>query len=157
MEEYYCLGPVGFIFVLGGAYIGFRVIKAWKLFRSSENWVPIVGLVTKSEVEYLASTGADDSDTYTPIITYTYQLMGNSYEGNRIEFGSEGVRFGKRKKAEVVIARHPLGSQPTVYYDPEDPAQSVLERKWNSTNTILFLILELIGAVLIYLDFQYWN
>lgn len=155
MDDYYCLGPLGIFFVLAGFYVGFRALKAWRLYRACENWIPIAGRVTKSEVEHTHGMEGE-SDSYTPLITYTYQLMGENYEGNRISFGSDGSSSGKRKKAERVVARHPLGSQPTIYYAPDDPSKSVLERKWDPNDVIFFLVLELVGAGLIYLDYQQW-
>jgi hypothetical protein len=155
MDSYYCLGPLGVLLVLFGLYVGFGAIKAWRQYRLSKNWIPITGKVIRSEVESTIDLDGGGG-TYTPIVAYTYQLVGKSYEGSRISFGSDGSGSGKLKKPAGVVARYPLGSQQTVYYDPNDPSQSVLERKWDLNGVIFFLILELIGAGLIYLEYQQW-
>ena len=37
--------------------------------------------------------------------------------------------YGNPSKAQAVLAAFPVGGQVTVYYDPNNPAEAVLERK----------------------------
>ena len=146
----FCFGVVGVILFVMGLLKVVGAIKDWRRYRESENWVPITGLVTASQVNEVQGD-ENTTSTYGPSITYTYQVMGKSYEGSLISFGSEGVTYGNRKKAEKVVARHPVGSQPIIYYDPADPSQAVLERKFIAANAIFGSIVLLIGAWMLYL------
>jgi hypothetical protein len=51
--------------------------------------------------------------------------MGQTYTNNRIAPGAEVGGSGASK----VIARYPIGSQTTVYYNPQKPSESFLEHK----------------------------
>jgi hypothetical protein len=146
----FCFGAVGVILFLVGLKTGWDALKDWRRYRKSDNWIPITGLITTSYVNMVPSLDESPSQHY-PVIKYTYQLMGKSYEGSRVSFGSEKKSYEKSKKAERVVARHLAGSQPTVYYDPDDPSQSVLERKYDPYKAILGLIFGLCGAWMLYL------
>ena len=65
------------------------------------------------------------------------------------------VRMDQRLEKEK-SRRCRMSSQPTVYYASDDPSQSVLQRKGDINGVIIFLILELICAGLIYFDYQQW-
>jgi hypothetical protein len=147
-DNYVCLGPMGAITILIGLYLGWRALKDWMKYRLSGNWIPITGLVTSSEVDI--SVGDEYStSSYTPIIKYTYQLIGKSYESSQISFGSEGKDM-KRKKAEALVARYPVDCKPTIYYNPEDPSQSVLERKYNPSGALTSLGFLIFGGITFY-------
>jgi hypothetical protein len=146
----FCFGLVGVILFLMGLKTGWGALKDWRQYRESEGWIPVVGLVTASNVNELPGD-ENSTSTYEPIITYTYQVMGKSYEGSQISFGSKGVTYGSHKKAEKVVARYPAGSQPAIHYDPADPSLAVLERKFNTANTIFGSIVLLVGAWMLYL------
>ncbi len=148
-----CLDVVGYLFIVGGLIVGWRALKDWKRYRSSHNWIPIPGVISESYINSRVSPD-DGETTYIHVITYMYQLVGNSYQGSRVSFGSEEVSYGSEKKAACLVARYPAGSQQTVYYDPDDPSQSVLEQKYNTNNAIMFLILVILGAAMIYVQYN---
>ena len=72
----------------------------------------------------------DDLDvtTYSPRLKYTYRVGAVDYSSDKIAFG-----YGKNFKSEMAalssIQKYPLGGLVTVYYDPENPGDAVLERK----------------------------
>ena len=53
-------------------------------------------------------------------------MAGRSYETEQVQFGTGRVR--SRELIEGFAKEYPVGSRPTVYYDPEDPQEAVLER-----------------------------
>jgi hypothetical protein len=149
-----CLGLTGILFLLLAVRTLWGVFKNWKQYRASAGWQPIPARILDSRVEESESgSGEDYSVSYSPIITYEYQTMGQSYRGNLIAFGSEGIGYGSRKKAEKVIARHPTGTPVTVYYNPADPSQSVLERNFNWSSAVSGIAIALISAWMIYVGY----
>jgi hypothetical protein len=80
----------------------------------------------------------DTSDHYTPKVKYTYQAIGQEYEGDKLGFGFQ-QSFGSQSKAQAALARFPVGAQVTVYYDPNNPAEAVLERKAGGSTLSLVL------------------
>ena len=85
------------------------------------SWPSTMGTVTFSTVERRQSS---DSTASYPVVNYTYQVMGQMFEGRKIMPGPEtGGSF-----AHKVVARYPVGAQVMVYYDPNNPSDAVLER-----------------------------
>ncbi len=103
------------------------VLGHWELHnaRRSVHWPEARGIVIKS---HLKKYYADDDSTepsYNPIIEYTYQVNGKHYTSDRRHY--ESIALDK-KNAEALINRYPLDFPVTVYYSPEYPGVSVLER-----------------------------
>ena len=142
----YCLGGVGVIFFLVSLLAATTAIKDWRRYRESENWVPITAQIVSGNI--FARRGSK-STSYVLDIKSAYKVAGQSYENNQFSFGSEGTGYDTRKKAEGMLAKYPNGSQAMIYYDPSNPQQSVLERKYDSTGAILAVIVGVIGAGMI--------
>ena len=78
------------------------------------------------------------SISYTPKVEYTYDVGDQVFTGEKLSFGFT-TRYGNQTKAEAQLAHYPEGSQVTVYYDPSNPEEAVLERKPTGTSTMLVL------------------
>jgi hypothetical protein len=114
------------------------------------NWSSTMGTVTFSTVERRSS---GDGYSYYPVVNYSYQVMGQMLQGNKIVPGLAVGGSGANK----VVARYPAGAQVMVYYDPNNPSDAVLERgmpgyiKWLWVTLILTdLFLCGLGAFLAY-------
>lgn len=57
-----------------------------------------------------------------PLVVYAYQVNGEMFQGHRVRTN------GAPDNASATLARYPAGASVIVYYDPEDPANSALER-----------------------------
>ncbi|MDP2975717.1 MAG: DUF3592 domain-containing protein [Anaerolineales bacterium] len=80
----------------------------------------------------------DTSTSYSPAVKFTYRVAEQEYTGNKITFGFiQG--YGNYKKAQAALAHYPLGAQVTVYYNPANPADAVLERKAGGSTISLVL------------------
>ena len=71
------------------------------------------------------STDADGADSYSPEVTYSYEVNNTKFINNTIKFGENS--YGNRGKAEEIAGNYHIGKKVTVYYDPEKPDRSVLE------------------------------
>lgn len=124
----------GLVFVLVfagiGAFLLYRSLQTRKRAEASQNWPSTLGQVVESRVTHSTSIDSEggSSDTYSPVVEYTYQVGGQEYRGKDIAFGFK-QGYGSPGKAEAVTARYPEGGSVTVYYDPANPKQAVLERK----------------------------
>jgi hypothetical protein len=120
-----CLSSLGItaIFLLLG---GGLAVWGWSILqnaRASASWPTSPGMITRSEVTH--STDADGADSYQPKVTYEYLANNVEYESYTIKFGENS--YSSRGRAEDIAATYPVGRQVTVYYDPGDPGNSVLE------------------------------
>ena len=86
------------------------------------NWSSTMGTVLFSTIEYRRS-GNNGSAAY-PVVQYSYTVMGQMLQGGKIMPGPESGGSGAHK----VVERYPVGAQVMVYYDPNNPSDSVLER-----------------------------
>ena len=79
------------------------------------------GTVTHSSVKISSDS---EGTSYHPEIRYEYALDGARFIGDRYRytFSTSG-----KKSAEQAVAVHPVGRTVTVYYNPADPSDSVLQ------------------------------
>jgi hypothetical protein len=112
--------------------------------RASGSWLMASGIVREVLVEFQAATDSDDSDSYTPVVKYGFGVAGKPYLGTRIRFDAKA--FQSDATARKSVAGFRPGLPVTVFYNPANPADCVLERK-NSSGWV-FLIL---GAFIVLL------
>jgi hypothetical protein len=135
-----CGGLFILVFAAAGVFLIIQSIRSRKKAETSQSWPATSGQITDARVEHHTSTDSegDRSDHYTPKVSYTYQVLGQAYEGNKIGFGFQ-QSFGSQGKAQAALTRFPVGGQATVYYDPNNPAEAVLERKAGGSTVSLIL------------------
>lgn len=140
------------IFVVIGAgltYWGWNILQNAK---ASASWPTAEGVVTSSEVSH--STDSDGGDSYSPEVTYRYQVGDVRYENNTIKFGENA--YSSRRQAENIADTYPVGRDVTVYYDPGQPDRSVLEPGVSGGSYIVlgigvfFIVIALIIAPIIF-------
>ena len=132
------LSATGFVALWGGFELRDRA-------RGMAAWPSVRGRVTGGAV-VANSTFDDGSPAYYPVISYQYEVAGKEYQGKRRTLVNVGVGGVLRGAAQQVVARYPVGSEVTVFYDPEDPGEAVLERTSPVAGPILLFAL---GAALV--------
>ena len=86
-------------------------------------WPSTMGTVNASYLERRSSS--EGGSTNYPVVQYSYQIGGRTYQGSKLAPGPEVGGTGAGK----VVARYPAGAQVMVFYNPESPSDAVLERK----------------------------
>ena len=101
------------------------VTKLWEEKRASK-WVQTSGRILKSTVEARHHQFSGEAGTVKnlPSVEYAFSVGGKDYRGARIGIGDVGG-----EDIDAVLARYPAGKSVTVFYDPSDPNQCVLERE----------------------------
>ena len=121
----------------------------------AEHWPSRKGVVTKAVMNHQrGSAGRHGSASYwRPEVCGTYNDNGERFCVTRIRYG--GFRFGEGKAyAAATLAKYPVGREIDIYYDPDDPRQTILEAKspWTEMLTLLGIGLGfLVLPVLLYL------
>jgi len=91
---------------------------------SMRRWQAVQGEILRSEV--IEEQRANDGQTfYQPALMYGYIVGETELAGHRRGPISATVRF----YAESVVKQYPPGRIVTVYFDPANPKDSVLERR----------------------------
>ena len=94
--------------------------------RAAAKWSEAAGRVTLSSTEVRAQQfagGTSEIRNFTNI-AYTFKAGGKTYSGTRISIGDDkgGANL------EATLKRYPVGAAVTVFYDPANPKNCVLER-----------------------------
>lgn len=136
-----------FFMVIGGVFI-VSGARSRKQAESAQEWPSAAGRILSTDIHERVQSAGETGPrrTYEPVVEYEFSLMGAPMRGNRLSFGHK--RFNTRRKAEAVLGQYQPGAIITVYYDPQDPSQSVLEREASGSMTylvmgIIFLVLGL--------------
>jgi hypothetical protein len=109
-------------------------VRGRRLASASARWPTVSGTVTTSDV--IEEALVDDSNTDKSIIRkihryqvdlrYAYQVGKRDFVGTAENWGWTAV-YGLRELAETAAGRYRQGQPVTVYYEPEQPGNAVLE------------------------------
>lgn len=134
----------GFFMLLALGWFTFSVysdVKAVQTFF----WPSTGGTVISGEVAIVHSTKG--ASKLKPVIRYSYTVDGVEYESDRY---SSTVARGSSFWDKEVINKYPAGSAITVYYNPENPAKSVLDRGFQKDDVWMTFLPLAIFALLFY-------
>lgn len=93
---------------------------------ASQSWPTAPGTVLESKVDTsLRMLSKNRNYKHVPTVRYAYEVAGKRHEGDRIQFGL--TEAASKSVAEQTIKPYPVGGKVNVFYDPKDPAKSVLE------------------------------
>ena len=135
------LRGMGIIFTLLGLVVTYLfLVQPILCAQRAKSWVPAPGTVIASRV---VSHHSDDSTTYSVDIFYEYEFNGKTFRSNRYHF-STGSSSGHAGKKAIVDA-HPPGKAITVYVDPSDPFEAVIERGY--PNDLWFGVIPLVFVI----------
>ncbi len=111
----------------------------------SRKWPTVKGTVLTSKVEEQLSRHRDESDdadapeqvsrTFKATVTYRYVVAEKTLEGARV--APDELETSDRSAADDLVRTFPPGAPVDVFYDPADPAQSVLKPGISGASAIL--------------------
>jgi hypothetical protein len=99
---------------------------------ASKRWPTVGGTIVSSALEKLP----DSKRRYRAAVRCRYRVAGKDYETNRVFWGGNE---GRQKHMASVTARYPAGDKVSVYYDPQNPAEAVLDPTQNAGSKPLVL------------------
>lgn len=137
----------------GGLFIIITaILQKTKASKAAESWLKTQGVVQSSELSVRRNRDTDGSSStqYFPKVVYNYEVKGTNYTSNVLSFGKANT---SKKKANLAVAKYPVGTSVQVYYDPADPTKSVLETEANGfvMNLILGIFLVVIGLLMVFI------
>lgn len=101
-----------------------RKQKADAVWQASQTWRMTKGRVIKSRVE----VSGGDVTSVSPRVEYEYEVRGSLYQNDQIRAGDKYLSVRSDQDAYRTIDRYPEGMEVKVYYNPENPTESTLER-----------------------------
>ena len=135
-----------FALVLGGlgVYLIIHSQRSKQKAAMSQTWPMVKGLITETNI---STQEHNETLRFVPVVRYTYEVDGLTYESRQITFGS-GVEFGSRQKAADYLAAYPLDAEVSVYYNPEKPSEAVLQQAAKKTTVGLVIGIGLVVITL---------
>jgi hypothetical protein len=113
------------------------IYSAWQM----KQWLSVTATLTRAGVE---THSGDDSDSYEAYAVYTYQVGATIYSGDRVSIGSGSDNIGDFQQNLGGRLRNAMsrGEYITVYVNPEDPADAVIDRslRWEMVGFNLIFV-----------------
>lgn len=131
--------------LVGGASLSIGAIAlligffSWRHARRQLGWEAVPGRVCIAEVAMVGTR------YFRPRIEYTYEHGGRQFRGAKVR--SLLVLANWRGPAERLLDKYPFGSPVTVFVNPEDPRDSVLERGGDAKFFPLMLVVSAIFLI----------
>lgn len=106
-----------------GILLFLQGIEKYKEARGSKYWIKTDGSVISSKIETI---GSGQGASCHPKIQYSYTVLGENFQGNKITFGPESSTALPAYITTKI--RYPVGKKIKVYYNKNNPSESVIER-----------------------------
>lgn len=115
-------------FIAGFVFIGMAISQYLKAKKAETTWPTAGGVVLESMVKSARQnrSSSTSSERYWAKVSYQYQVNGQSYTCDQLNFGNATL---SENKAKAKVDLYPRGANVTVHYDPANPAKAVLETK----------------------------
>jgi Protein of unknown function (DUF3592)/Protein of unknown function (DUF1573) len=111
------LGAIG-VFLL--ALVTYRIV----LVNNSTHYRMVQGIIEESEIQLRGRGGNSGPSRQKASIAYRYQVDGSSHVSRTISYADPDGQVSMG--ADEIIGLYPVGKAVPVYYNPENPADSVL-------------------------------
>ena len=139
--------------ILGAIFSVAAFMRGRRLASASARWPAVAGIIATSDVieEQIDDTSRDDKSNirmiqrYQVDLRYAYQVGKRDFVGTMGNWGWTGI-YGLRELAEKAAGQYRQGQPVTVYYDPEQPGNAVLE-PGNQQGSLAPLVFAAICAV----------
>jgi hypothetical protein len=137
-------------FAVIAVFLALRARSSQQQVKAARAWPTTTGRVLSAEVvAHRSRTGRSGySTSYYPAVAYEYVVNGQRYMNNVVNPG-QAVGIGLRGVVEKKVARYPVGNAVQVYYNPQNPGESVLETSASGANRVLWFVVALIVVMLI--------
>jgi Protein of unknown function (DUF3592) len=126
--------PLPILTLLGAVFGVVAFVRGRQLASASARWPTAAGVITTSDVIEEAIEEKDNDDKsrirkiyrYQVDLRYAYQVGKRDFVGTAANWGATAI-YGLRELGEKAASQYRQGQPVTVYYDPEQPGNAVLE------------------------------
>ena len=143
-------GLFALVFVAGGCFCILMPIYLFFKGRLSETWPSTSGRIVSGEIK--ESSSPDDGKQFYPHVTYVYWINGIAYTSSKVSLA--GRSYHSQQEAARALLRYPVRSDVTVWFNPDDFTDALIERdrvRGRAIWVLLFMGLMFIGmGVLVY-------
>lgn len=149
MRRWVVIG-LGLVFLVLGLVLCLVIGKPTvDMAKASKSWPTTDGEVIESRVKRVKSNRRK-GDSYQVEIIFEYEVEGQRWTSNRPWFGSD-IATNDPNMVQGFVNECPKGKDVTVYYDPENPAEAVLQPGASISSYFMMIfgaVFALVGAVI---------
>jgi hypothetical protein len=131
------------LFVFGFYYFVGVTIRGF----ASNSWSQTQGVVVSTSIQ--RTSRVRGGICFNAVITYEYNIKGQTYGSNFYDPRLETKCFRKRPDAAEFVARFGVGSRMPVYYDPKQPSLAVMKPGLRPITHVFFGLMAAIFLLLI--------
>jgi hypothetical protein len=140
-------------FVIIALVMVFLFFRSRQQVSAAREWPTATGRVLFATVESRRGRSGRSgySTSYYPNVIYEYTVNGQRYQGNRLTFGTQ-VGRGSYNTVQRQVDSYSVGGSIQVYYNPDNPAEAVLEKTAPAGKIYLFvaaLIIAILACTLV--------
>ncbi len=133
-------------FLLFAFYMLWIGISARARAEKAKKWPSVKGRVLVSQVKQEHKQTANGYRAYfVPELLYEYTVGGQTYQGKRIDF--QVAQGTSEIWAKGIVQRFAVGQEISVYYNPKNPSEAVLEHVTVSMRVSLFIFIFVIALL----------
>jgi len=139
------------------AIVVFLIILFFYLLSMSfqtKKWPETLGIIIESKLCESSSSGEYNTKSYKAKIRYSYIINNKEYHSTRVFWGS-WIEIETPNPAKRIIKKYPSNMKVTVYYNPFNPKQSVLETGVNSVIYRILIAVVIVISLLIYFPVEW--
>ena len=125
-------------------HLAYKAVCAYRLAQAERTWPTTDAIIVHSHIE----TTSENATRWTPVWDYSYTVNHDRYIARSTDLigGFAQTWYEAREQAEDAADDRPIGTHTIVFYDPENPGQSVLDRSdpawhWGGVTVAAFCFL----------------
>lgn len=144
---------IGFIIIMaaGFVFLSFGLFSISQAMTEQQSYTETTGTVTNTSIttvggDAVGNTGFLDDEDYMVTIEYQYEVDGQVYESSKVFADDERPNIvDNQGRAEKLIEKY--GMEPTVHYNPTNPADSYLSANPFGIVSVLLTVLGVLTIV----------
>ena len=147
------------VLLLGGCFTSVSFGLIIKVKQSAiTGWPSVTGKVTKNTIITKGTSRYSGNPMFfIPEILYEYEVKGSTYSSDTVKYSFLPPKrwYSGKDLAEERVKAYPLDGEVTVYYNPRDPAEAVLETDGSNLWIGILIFGGFLGALgLVFLKFS---
>lgn len=140
------------LLLLGHIYLLFHHYQEYRTFQEAESWQATSAKIIHSNVTKQSSYNPDWRvwrHTFYLDLEYEYEIGDHHYTSKQINF-AQRASYSEDRVPNAYIKRYPLDQSITVYVNPGNPSEAVIDKYYDKDNVILIFISMLVILASLY-------
>ncbi len=131
----------------GVLFLIWKVADTYHKVNQMKNWTAYEARVLNVSLDKKKDSSDEDPDTYRVIISYEYEVSGQTYKGDRIGFGYIHSNMDRHFQ---VAEKLKYAKRIRVWVNPDEPSESAITQGWNETAVFLLFFAIIFSSIIFF-------